>query len=64
MTCELFDGDCDNCDIEYCPDQMEELNFKHMELREGVEQAEKDLEYAKEELSSFVEDHKSILIGP
>jgi len=62
MACDISDEDCGECNIQYCPEEIEDLNFKHLELKENIEQLEKDLEYAQKELNDFVGDHKSILI--
>ena len=43
-------------------EQLEELAMEHMYLRDAVEEARRDLEYAEEELRNFETDNKDLLI--
>ena len=62
MTCELFNGECEECNIKYCPDQIEELNFEYLDLKNAVKEKIKELEDAKKDLEDFKKDHQTILI--
>jgi outer membrane protein TolC len=44
-------------------EQLEELAMEHMCLRDAVEEARRDLEYAEEELRNFETDNKDLLIS-
>lgn len=43
-------------------ERLEELQFEHLHLKEAVEEAEKGLKYAEEELRNFEEDNKESLL--
>ncbi|MBC2717164.1 MAG: hypothetical protein HF978_17805 [Desulfobacteraceae bacterium] len=62
MTCELFDGACEECHIEYCPDTIEDLNFKYLQLKNERSAAEEELERVEEELMEFEKEHRKILV--
>ena len=42
---------------------VEEINFKHLELKEVVNDAKKDLSWAEENLLNFENDNKEYLVG-
>ena len=44
-------------------ERIEGLNFEHLSLKEAVEEAEKDLERAQQELHDFEEENKDVLVG-
>lgn len=50
-------------EFEEAGERIEELNFQHLHLKEEVEEAEKNLEYAQEELERFEEDNREFLVG-
>jgi hypothetical protein len=61
MSCELFSGLCTDCDLNYCPADIEEINFTYRELKDAVLDAALELEQAERELNDYYEDHKEIL---
>jgi glycerol-3-phosphate cytidylyltransferase-like family protein len=43
-------------------ERIEEVNMQVVYLKDAVEEAEKDLEYAKQELANYIEDNKEYII--
>ncbi len=62
MTCELFDSECEECEIKYCPEQIKELNFEYLDLKNAVKEKIKELEDAEKDLEDFRKEHQAILI--
>lgn len=62
MTCEFSDIPCEDCHIDYCPEQIEELNFEYLDLQGAVKAAQKELEYREKNLEDFRKEHEAVLI--
>ena len=44
-------------------ERIAELNYEHLNLMDEVKEKQSDLEYAKNQLADFYEEHKEILLA-
>jgi hypothetical protein len=61
MTCEFNDKPCGDCNIEYCPDQVEAIQLNYEILKDKVETAKNELHDAEERLSKYLEEYRDVL---
>ena len=50
-------------ELEDMAEQIEEINFKHLELMDEVKERREELEMAEKELLEFQEDNKEFLLA-
>lgn len=54
MTCELFDGSCEDCE-EMCPVDQEDIRREYEKIKHAVEVAQKEVIRLEADLKTFMD---------
>ena len=61
MACELYDDPCDTCIEQYCPDQLDDLEYELYKLTDNCKITLEKSDKAMKELREFIEENKDIM---